>query len=124
MKDLEELKKEFPELYRELWGFECHAGWYDLLRDLSLQIQEHLKIAPHHAGGKFPIYADEVKEKWGTLRFYIGLGCDEVREMIAKAEKLSAKTCETCGKEGSLRSRNGYLCTRCESCWKEEMDAP
>src|SRR3989304_5951278 len=54
-----------------------------------------------------PIAVNQVKEKFGGLRFYSG-GVSEdivdaVNVRIAEAEAQSYKTCETCGQPGLLR---------------------
>ena len=59
----------------------------------------------------------DIKEKYGTLRFYINEGSNEIHERISKAENLSASTCEACGKHGSIRT-NGWWKTLCDDCNK------
>lgn len=67
---------------------------------------------------------EQIKEKWGTLRFYanpVGVP-DEHREAfyhrIAQAEKETVTTCEDCGNPGTHGPRDGgyWLKTLCESC--------
>jgi hypothetical protein len=64
--------------------------------------------------------ASQVKEKFGTLRFYLTHGTDEMYAIIGEAQQKSAKTCETCGKPGRIRGRGWYY-TRCHSCYKKEQ---
>lgn len=59
--------------------------------------------------------AAQVKEKFGTLRFYMTFETEVISKLIRKAEKKSAITCEKCGKKGKLRD-NGWLITLCNSC--------
>lgn len=59
------------------------------------------------------VVATQVKEKYGTLRFYVDYADDYVRGAIALAEHLSARTCETCGAAGKLRG-DFWLSTRCD----------
>jgi len=63
--------------------------------------------------------ASQVKEKFGTLRFYMTTGSNEMYNLIDEAEKESAKTCEFCGKPGKLRS-GGWLLTLCDECATKE----
>jgi len=51
---------------------------------------------------------DQVKEKFGTLRFYYSGGDDYVRGMVNMSESMSAVTCETCGNAGELRDEGWY----------------
>lgn len=59
------------------------------------------------------VQAVQVKEKFGTLRFYIDYGDDYVNGLIAMAESMSSVICETCGKPGQLRY-NGWIRTACD----------
>lgn len=63
--------------------------------------------------------ASQVKEKYGTLRFYLTFGTDKMHDYAELAERLSENTCETCGKYGELRG-NGWYYTACEEHTKEE----
>lgn len=45
--------------------------------------------------------ATQVKEKFGTLRFYVDKGDDRCYNLISFAESMSGRTCETCGKPGT-----------------------
>jgi hypothetical protein len=59
----------------------------------------------------------QVKEKFGTLRFYVGQATADMRGRIAEAEAESARTCERCGAPGSTSERgSGWMLTLCERC--------
>lgn len=74
----EEMMKEFPLLYRQrklpmtqtcmCWGIDCGEGWYLPLHELS-QCLEAINVAVGKKWG-FRIEAEQVKQKYGTLRFY------------------------------------------------------
>lgn len=88
-------------------GFECDDGWFDIIDVLCERIQfliDHNNIPQ--------VVARQVKEKRGTLRFYIGGGDDEIRGMIYMAEAMSGRICELCGRPGRL-SQNSVM-TRCQ----------
>lgn len=109
------LVKQFPNLYKNYggdetktcmaWGFECGDGWYRLIRDLSE------KIAPLGA------VAEQVKSKYGTLRFYVSFDeaehVDEIYDAIGEAEQKSATICEICGEPGTLND-GPWFSTLCE----------
>ena len=59
--------------------------------------------------------AVQVKEKLGTLRFYMNSETKEMSELISKAESLSYKTCEYCGAPGKQRE-GGWIKTLCNNC--------
>jgi hypothetical protein len=58
---------------------------------------------------------DQVKEKFGTLRFYYTGGDDYISGMVSLAESMSGVTCEGCGNVGE-RSGEGWIRTICASC--------
>ena len=55
----------------------------------------------------------QVKEKFGTLRFYADGGDTATYCMINMAESMSSCTCEQCGAPGKLRS-SGWARTLCD----------
>jgi hypothetical protein len=72
----------------------------------------------------------QVKEKFGTLRFYFYSNSESKTDMakcVEEAEELSAVTCELCGNPGSL-DREAYwvktLCPECTTTRKVRRDAP
>ena len=62
-------------------------------------------------------YLDQVKEKFGGLRFYVGASTEAMQQRIAEAEAESLRTCEDCGAPGRRRTNDsGYVRTTCELC--------
>ena len=115
------LYADFPYLYRGKdaslqeslmsFGFMCSDGWFDIIYNLSKEI---VAIDPE-------VEAVEVKEKWGGLRFYVNPTKREVFDAIDKAEELSYKTCEECGKKGKLRDKLPWILTLCDKCYEEHL---
>ena len=66
-KTLQEQKTEgrISDLY-SAFGCEVGDGWYELLHDMCSEIME----AYQKAGEPVNLVVDQVKEKFGTLRFY------------------------------------------------------
>jgi hypothetical protein len=62
--------------------------------------------------------ASQVKEKYGTLRFYMTHETDEIGKAIREAEFESAVTCEHCGAPGKTHG-NGWIRTLCDACEDE-----
>jgi hypothetical protein len=56
----------------------------------------------------------QVKEKFGTLRFYCG-GTEAIHRYIQLAERLSSITCEECREQGTAND-SGWIRTLCEEC--------
>jgi len=65
----------------------------------------------------------QVKEKLGSLRFYIdGVETPEIRARIGAAESLSSQTCERCGKPGRILREGWVLACECEDCHKLRLE--
>jgi hypothetical protein len=56
---------------------------------------------------------DQVKEKFGTLRFYYTGGDEAIDGMVRMAESMSGCTCEVCGNPGR-RVGGGWITTLCK----------
>jgi hypothetical protein len=126
------LCQEFPRLYRQYgsdpkqscmaFGFEVDDGWFDLIYELSKKLEAAYQKLPPEERAKWDEVrggvAEQVKEKWGGLRFYISGGNDEMYQAITEAEEKSFTTCEACGKPGkSGRSvGNWWIKTLCDEC--------
>lgn len=90
--------------------FECSNGWDELIVDCMKEL-----IA---AGWDKRVA--QIKEKYGTLRFY-PRGCtDEQWDIISKYEELSYNTCEICGdtETAKVRGEHWFSCM-CDACWEE-----
>jgi len=66
---------------------------------------------------------DQVKEKFGTLRFYYSGGDDYIRGMVSMAESMSGVTCEECGKPGT-QTPGGWIKTVCKEHGGVDYDTP
>lgn len=87
------------------------AGLVSLLNILQIRRKSYV-----------PIEATQVKEKFGTLRFYVDYGeeyADEIEKLIRQAENESAITCEDCGNPGKTRP-GGWIKTLCDDCVKKD----
>ena len=125
------LFEKYPKIFKQkdldlrqtamCWGISCGAGWYNIIDELCANIQWHVDQE------KLPqVEATQVKEKFGGLRFYTNHEDDYIRGLIAMAESLSMKTCESCGNPGK-QNNDGWIITLCEPCreneyrrWKEQ----
>jgi hypothetical protein len=102
---------------------QCKAGNFDLFEEANKSFTEEYKnerLAEIVAGDfrevspEFPqVTLDQVKEKFGTLRFYYSGGDDTISGMVRMAESMSAVTCETCGNPGT-RTGGGWIKTACK----------
>jgi len=95
------------------WGFSCGDGWYNIINHLCSNIQHHLDWVNKKEVKVAQVEVSQVKEKFGTLRFYYTGGDDYINGMVAMAESMSSVTCEECGAPGKT-SRRGWLVTLCD----------
>lgn len=124
-KELDEaLVRDFPKLYTDrnapmdvtcmCWGFETGDGWEPLIRECSAKLEAiNSKIENPDQW----IRASQVKEKFGTLRFYLSSTpveyADEADKIVDDAEEKSGVTCEVCGEPGDTYG-GSWLQTVCE----------
>jgi hypothetical protein len=110
------LKEVYPELYKDkkYGGFAVGDGWFDIINMMSRNIQSHLRWKPEVP----PVEVQQVKEKFGTLRFYYQGGDDYIRGLTSMAEAMSEVTCQECGKPGKLR-QGGWMVTLCDQHYEE-----
>lgn len=79
-------------------------GWNQIITDLLLDLDKPEMIWD----GRIT----QVKEKFGSLRFYIGGATSAVFDRIHEAERLTEKTCMICGKPGKIYT-NGWWQALC-----------
>lgn len=134
----------YPKLYRQFylpmtetcmcWGFEFGDGWFEIIDEVSKKIEAKnnrfsnklrkitymirklfnpmLPLQQH----SLYVEAVQVKEKFGSLRFYTNFSDNEVDNWIREAETKSETTCEHCGSpHGKIRKHGWHQC-RCDFC--------
>jgi hypothetical protein len=117
------------------WGFECGDGWFNILNQLMGNIQHHIdwkneqKEKYNRGEGCPQVTLDQVKEKFGTLRFYYTGGDDAIDGMVRMAESMSGVTCEGCGNQATTNwpkaeggGIGGWVRTICKPC-EEQREA-
>lgn len=143
------LCEAYPEIFADrfgdmrttamCWGLECGDGWYNILNHLCHNIQSHidwsqesnefdLKYNKEHPDNPRTVRATvpqvvaiQVKEKFGTLRFYYSGGDDIVDGMVRMAESMSAVMCEQCGAPAETQG-DGWVHTLCSVHEKEYQE--
>lgn len=139
----EDLEKQLyelgPILYQEkdlpmqqtcmCWGFECPDSWFDLLKELTIELESSIN---NKYKGKYECVAQQVKEKYGSLRFYGEIKIlienptkddldlsnklyEQFQELVDKAEYKSEKICCECGKPATKTS-SGWIAHFCDDC--------
>ena len=89
-------------------GSSIGIGWLPMVVELDESLA---KIDPDYK-------IDQIKEKFGGLRFYISSDANRMREMydlIDIAEGKSFETCEMCGAAAErINNENGWMVVRCK----------
>jgi len=128
----EELDKQlcvkYPDIFKDrygdmretamCWGFPGD-GWYNIIDSLCATIKNREYNLKLNKKEYVPVVATQVKEKYGSLRFYYDGGDDYIDGAVAFAEYMSEMTCEKCGKPGKLRGRS-WMYTACDEHTREE----
>lgn len=121
----DKLVSSFPLLYADrkasmsvtcmCWGFECGDGWFDVLWKLSSELEPLIVewIEQHPEDADAHPRASQVKEKFGTLRFYMTHETEAMSKWIDLAEQQTCSTCEVCGQAGTVRGTH-WLTTLCD----------
>jgi len=123
-KNTKKLYDKYPKIFNQhndsmqttamCWGLECGDGWYWLIDELCSCIQGYMINLEDQ------IEAVQVKEKFGSLRFYTNYHDETVGGMIWFAESMSLSICETCGSTKDVTQTKGWIKTRCKKCMEEE----
>lgn len=142
--NIDKLQEKYPIILKNLggdpgqtcmsWmhgGIACGDGWYQLLDDIMgwCQFQTDKNCYPQ-------VIAEQIKEKFGTLRFYYTLEdnpkLEELKKTVHKpeyahrpgemlegaisfAEYMSGRICEHCGYPGKVRGTRWRVCA-CDEC--------
>ena len=105
------------------WGIGGPDSWYDLIDSMCKTLQWNTDQ------NKYPqVVADQVKEKFGILRFFYHLeGNTEnayklgvIDGIIHTYEDMTAKICCKCGSHKNIQSTKGWVSYQCEDCLKEK----
>jgi hypothetical protein len=133
------MRKDLEQKFKERWptwfdldgsprttamahGFTHGDGWFDLVWRLCEQIEPIVLAgdadtrewdAPLDATRQPPFEVDQVKEKFGRLRFYENSRNQRIAELIEQAEEQSLRICDICGQPGTLRKDMPWR-TRCD----------
>lgn len=133
------LVSKYPELIGTgvPGGFSIGEGWFNIIDRLCgliySQVKQHNKDVEYRLSKATPTPSDlamreegedytvwempqihQVKEKFGTLRFYMDTNIKRFRHYVDFAEALSDVTCEKCGAPGVARNSSGWIHVMCD----------
>ena len=117
--------EDFPKIFKEQIGISCPEGWKLLLTMLCerLQFETDNNNTPQ-------VVADQVKEKFGILRFYYHLqfegttgdvksadhSAGMIEGIIRAFEDFSSKVCAKCGSNHDIEQTKGWISYQCKHC--------
>ena len=108
------MEQTYPKMFAGKYGgFAVGAGWYPILETLCANIQSHIDWRVKQGKDIAQVEVDQIKEKFGGLRFYYSGGDDEISGMVRMAEAWADIACEECGAAGKRRS-GGWIRTLCD----------
>ena len=115
-----------------VFGFACNDGWFqtiwDLCEDLDKMNKERMENIPQdeiakaildHGYNPYEFKVVQVKEKFGSLRFYTNGANDKMYKRIREAEDATTEICEDCGQPGEMR-HGGWIKCQCDKCFENK----
>lgn len=109
-----DLKEKYPKIFANIhranYGFP--KTWTNLVNSLCHEIQKYCDT--HECD---QVECIQIKEKFGSLRFYINQGTAEIYEIIRTHEKLSYEMCQECGcVDCDIVRTKGWISYLCKPC--------
>lgn len=109
----EEFSPWFDQLYVSgtcmVYGTCVGDGWFPLIHQLCKDLKA--------AGVSDSFRVEQVKEKFGGLRFHWSGGCcEQIYELVNAAENESETICEECGTKENVTKEGSWIKTLCGVC--------
>lgn len=119
-----QLRADYPLVFsRPLMNDEpirCGEGWFELLVRTCAALDVLIGVLPETEQPEY--YAQQVKEKFGALRFNMSKQTPEMTTVIQFAEDASNEICDVCGSQKRVAKRSGdgverpmLIRTRCDA---------
>lgn len=119
------MEEKYPKMFAgQYGGFAVGTGWWPIIETLCANIQSHTDWwNKNHE--KHPVVeqvvVEQIKEKFGGLRFYYSGGDEKIQGMVRMAEAWADRSCEECGAPGTSGGK-GWIKTLCPT-HRAEADA-
>ena len=116
------MEERFPKMFGEPYGgFAVGEGWWPILEKLCNNIQGHIDWKNRETVVVPQVVVEQIKEKFGGLRFYYQGGDEYIHGMVTMAESWADVACEECGSIGTRRS-GGWIRTLCDKHEEEHQE--
>lgn len=110
------MEERFPKMFSGKYGgFAVGPGWWPIIESLCANIQSHTDWWNTNRKERpviEQVVVEQIKEKFGGLRFYYQGGDDKIDGMVRMAESWAAHSCEECGAPGTSGGK-GWIKTLC-----------
>lgn len=108
------MEEKYPKMLGGRYGgFAVGKGWYPVLEQLCASIQSHIDWKEKQGNPVPQVVVEQIKEKFGSLRFYYQGGDEYISGLVAMAESFAGNLCEECGGLGTRRD-GGWIRTLCD----------
>jgi hypothetical protein len=108
------MENSYPKMFSGKYGgFAVGKGWYPVLELLCDNIQHHIDWKVKQGQEIAQVEVEQIKEKFGGLRFYYSGGDEYISGLVSMAESFASSLCEDCGGIGKRRS-GGWIRTLCD----------
>jgi hypothetical protein len=119
------MEEKYPKMFAGKYGgFAIGEGWWPIIESLCANIQSHTDWWNKNRETRpvvEQVVVEQIKEKFGGLRFYYSGGDDKIQGMVRMAEAWADHSCEECGAPGTAGGK-GWIRTLC-STHRAEADA-
>ena len=123
----EKLIQKYPKIFKQYEGnpgmvnwYGVPQGWLLIIDKLCGAIQHYVDNTTRYINGNptkpTQPTLTQMKEKFGSLRFYMEGSDDYVEGMISMAEYMCDNTCQECGAENDLGVTSGWISVLCRNC--------
>ncbi len=107
--------ERYPKMFSGKYGgFQCGEGWWPILEALCFNIQHHIDWKNRQSEIVVQVVVEQIKEKFGGLRFYYDGGDEYISGLVSMAESWADASCEECGAPGKRRD-GGWIKTLCDT---------
>ena len=98
------------------------SSWLQTLDWMCGAIQNRIDNVVRYTKGKEyrtpQLVCEQVKEKFGELRFYYHGGDENCEGMVNMAEHILWNTCANCGSHNNITTTTGWITRICDKCKK------